>query len=124
MKRILVIDDNPEAADLLVSILDLEGYLAKSAYGGVAGLNAVSDFSPHVVFLDISMPDLNGFEVATQIRASKVTQPYLIAFSALSDSATIARAFRAGFNQHIAKTSKFEVLINAVRGVEGDLGAM
>lgn len=118
MKRILVIDDHPEAADLLVSILELEGHQAQAAYGGLAGLQAVAEFGPDIVFLDIGMPDLNGFEVAARIRRdARLHQPYLIAFTALSDATTIAKAGATGFNCHVAKTSTFEVLMDAIKNV-------
>lgn len=120
MKKILVVDDHPDAADLLVSILLLKGHTALAVYGALEGLQAVAEFSPEIVFLDIGMPILDGYEVATRIRRDcSIRQPYLIAFTAWDDVASVARAQRAGFDLHVKKTSPFHVLAAAIDGAPG-----
>ncbi|TFW19966.1 response regulator [Duganella callida] len=116
LKKILVIDDNVETANVLVALLELNGHHASAAYGAADGLRAVDELTPDVVFLDIGMPEMNGYQVAGLIRARpRIRQPYLIAFSAWDDAASVARALGAGFDRHIAKTSSFEILYAAVR---------
>ncbi|MYN24826.1 response regulator [Duganella levis] len=115
MKKILVVDDHPDAADLLVSILLLQGHTALAVYGAVEGLQAVSEFAPEIVFLDIGMPILDGYEVVARIRRDcTIRQPYMIAFTAWDDVASVARALHAGFDLHVKKTSPFDVLAAAI----------
>lgn len=117
MKKILVIDDNHEAADMLSALLEFDGHIVSAAYGGRDGLALVMTFEPDIVFLDIGMPDMNGYQVAVQIRQLPLTrQPCLIAFTAWGDPESIEKVRRAGFNQHLTKASTFEALRSVVKG--------
>lgn len=112
MKTILVVDDNLEAACALVEILALSGFSAYVAHGARAGLAAFESLVPDIIFLDIGMPVMNGYEVAEAIRANdSVPQPFLVAFTAWDDSASVRQAMQAGFDLHLTKTSSFDVLI-------------
>lgn len=118
MKRILVIDDNHDAADALATILELAGHPSCAVYGAVEGLDAIRAIQPDIVFLDIGMPVMNGYQVAKLVRQDEaLKQPYLIAFTAWDDRASIARSREAGFNRHLAKTSDFEELLRAIQEV-------
>jgi len=116
--KILIIDDNLASAEALVAVLDMVGHPAQIAHGAVAGLQAVASFKPSLVFLDLGMPVMNGYQVAARIRGdANVEQPYLIAYTAWDDQATIKLTRAAGFDRHIAKTTPFEVLVEAIRRV-------
>jgi two-component system CheB/CheR fusion protein len=118
MKKILVIDDNEDAADMLGALLEFDGHVVSTAYGGRAGLAAVIATQPDIVFLDIGMPEINGYQVAAEIRRFPLTrQPCLIAFTAWNDAATVEKARQAGFNQHVTKASTIETLRSVVKGV-------
>jgi len=118
MKKILVIDDNRDAADMLAAILEFDGHFVSVAYGARAGLISVSAIEPEIVFLDIGMPELNGYDVAVKIRELPLTrQPCLIAFTAWSDPDCIEKVKRAGFNQHVTKASSIEALRAVIKGV-------
>ena len=88
-RRILIIDDNPDAAEMLASILELHGQRCMTAHGGLDGLAAVAQFQPEIIFLDIGMPVINGYQVAASLRANReIEQPFIIAFTAWSDQTT------------------------------------
>jgi DNA-binding response OmpR family regulator len=110
--RVLIIDDNQDAADLLAEFFLLHGYMTQIEYDGFAGLSAVLAFAPNVVILDLGMPSLDGFETARQIRALKsIRQPRLVAFSAWGDNNTRAKAKEVGFDAHVVKPSDLNILL-------------
>lgn len=114
-RRILVIDDNCDAADLLAEVLALYGHVTAAAHSGQDGLAAVASFHPDLVFLDIGMPELNGYQVAAQIRQMRhISQPRLIAFTAWSDDEAKQRVIAAGFDLHLTKPADFDVLLDTV----------
>lgn len=108
-------DDNHDAADLLAEVLALHGHLTAAAYDGRAGLDAIQSFQPDLVLLDIGMPELNGYEVATRVRAMPLCpQPVLIAFTAWNDDEARARVIAAGFDLHLTKPMDFDALLATV----------
>lgn len=112
---VLVIDDNHDSADLMVELLQACGYSSAAAYGGASGLEAIRNFSPDVVLLDLLMPEVDGFQVASQIRKPDFPhQPVLIAFSALNDTATINLAMRSGFDYHLPKPATIKQVITVI----------
>lgn len=114
-RRILIVDDNRDAADLLAQVLELHGHITRAAYDGQAGLAAIEVFRPDLLFLDIGMPQLDGYQVALRVRQMQhIPQPLLIAFTAWSDDAAKARVRAAGFDQHLTKPADFEVLLETV----------
>jgi CheY-like chemotaxis protein len=112
-ERILVIDDDHEVADSLVLLLKTYGSTARTAYSGAAGVEAVTEFKPEVVFLDLGMPGMDGFETARRIRAlSEGRGVKLVAFTASGGKDIKDRARDAGFDHHLAKVAPFESLCN------------
>ena len=114
-RRILIVDDNHDAADLLSEIFALHGHETSVAYGGEDGLAAVEKFDPDVVFLDIGMPDMDGCQVARRMREmAAIRQPLLVAYTAWNDDAAKDRVHRAGFDLHVTKTARFECLLKVI----------
>ena len=114
-RRILIVDDNHDAADLLSEIFAMHGYETSVAYGGADGLAAVERFSPDVVFLDIGMPDMDGCQVARHLRAmAAIRQPLLVAYTAWNDETAKARVHNAGFDAHVTKTARFDSLLKLI----------
>lgn len=108
-KRILVVDDNRDAADLTAELLGLHGHITVAAYGGKQGIRAAIAFVPDVVLLDLGMPEVDGFAVASALRQTPtLQQPTLIAYTAWNDAQTRQRVLDAGFDQHMVKPAKFE----------------
>jgi PAS domain S-box-containing protein len=103
-KRVLVVDDNADAAESLKILLGLEGHSVEVAHRGVDALKLVERFQPHIVLLDIGMPEMDGYEVARRIRAL----PYggriaLYALTGWAQEDDKRRALAAGFDDHLTK---------------------
>jgi CheY-like chemotaxis protein len=101
-KRILIVDDNRDAADSLAKLLSLQGHATESAYGAVQALELQTSFSPDVVLLDIGLPDMDGYEVAEHMRA-KGSRAVIVALTGYGQAEDIRRAYDAGFDAHVTK---------------------
>jgi len=101
--KVLVADDNRDAADSLQRILSLYGYQVEVAYDGTAAIRLDGDFHPMVAVLDIGMPGANGFEVARSIRESRGEGVTLIALTGWGQEGDRRRAMEAGFDYHLTK---------------------
>ena len=98
-QRILVIDDNRDAADSLAMLLELYGSTVHTAYSGAAGIEALRAFKPEFVFLDLSMPEIDGFETARRIRGSPEGHSVkLVALTAWGKEQVEERARNVGFD--------------------------
>ncbi len=111
-QRILVVDDNRDAANSLAMLLRLSGHDVHTAYDGLAGVEAAEWLRPDVVLLDIGMPKLNGYDACQRIR----TQPWgrdikLVALTGWGQEDDRARSLEAGFDGHLIKP----VELNALR---------
>jgi signal transduction histidine kinase len=103
-QRILVVDDNIDAAETMVMLLDLSGHDARAAFGGQQALDVAEDFHPDVVFLDIGLPGMNGYEVARRLQASPATaSAKLIALTGWGTEEDIRKSKMAGFHAHLTK---------------------
>jgi len=103
-RRILVIDDIPDVAEILCSLLRYLGYEVVSAPDGIKGLARAKEFHPDVIFCDIGLPGMNGYEVARNLRRDeRLKDVYLIALSGYAQPEDIERSKEAGFNRHVAK---------------------
>jgi PAS domain S-box-containing protein len=102
--RILVADDNRDAADTLSVILELDGHEVRTAYDGVQAIQIAEQFSPQIALLDIGMPNLDGYQTARQIREqSWGSAILLIALTGWGQEQDRRQATEAGFNCHLVK---------------------
>jgi PAS domain S-box-containing protein len=102
--RILVVDDNVDAADSLAELLSILGHQARVAGSGAAALALLCDFHPSLVFLDIGMPGMNGYETARQMRMDASTGPMtLVALTGWGAETDRIKAKEAGFDFHFTK---------------------
>jgi PAS domain S-box-containing protein len=102
--RVLVVDDNADAADSLAMFLKLYGHEVQAVYSGAAALNLVKTYSPQVIILDLSMPVMDGIQVAHRLRLNiDMSNVALIAMTGLGQEADRQRTRDAGFNYHIVK---------------------
>jgi len=109
--RILVVDDNRDAADSLGSLLVRQGGQVEIAFDGASALECFDAWHPHLIILDIGMPGMDGHEVARRIRArTGLPQPTLIAMSGLGQEADRQRSLKAGFDHHLVKPVPLDVL--------------
>jgi two-component system CheB/CheR fusion protein len=121
-RRVLIIEDNVDAADSLREALELGGHEVEVAYNGPDGLAKARVFEPEVVFCDIGLPGMDGFEVARVFRADNaLKRTLLVALSGYALPEDVKRAQEAGFESHLAKPPSIEKLyrlLGAMRGVE------
>lgn len=104
VKRVLVVDDNVDAADTLGMLMRSLGHEAKVVYDGMQALRAADEFRPDVVLLDIGLPGISGYEVARRLRSGKAGQSAkIIAITGWGQDADRARAREAGFDLHLVK---------------------
>jgi PAS domain S-box-containing protein len=113
--RILVIDDNRDSTDTMKDVLNLLGNDARGAYGAREGLAAAREFQPHVVLLDLDMPDGDGVAVLPRLRALLDGPAYVAAMTGHGQSDDRSRTLAAGFQRHLIKPVPVEVLQQTLR---------
>jgi PAS domain S-box-containing protein len=102
--RVLVIDDNVDAADMLAALVSALGGEARTTYDGRAGLEAAADFRPDVILLDIGMPGMDGYETCRRLRAGPVGESaYIVAVTGWGQPQDRERALSEGFDAHLTK---------------------
>jgi len=102
--RVLVIDDNPSNLRVLFNLLTEHGMHVIISQGGLRGIERAKSAKPHVILLDIQMPDVDGYEVCRQLRRDSVTRETPILFAtAYTDASSKLRGFEAGGSDYITK---------------------
>jgi len=121
-KRILVVDDNEDAAVILMQALEQLGYQVQVAHDGPSALDVSASFRPDVALLDIGLPVMDGYELAQRLRESRNGQPHLrlVAITGYGQDKDRERSRRAGFEQHLVKPLD---LARIERAIEGALDA-
>jgi len=110
-RRVLIVDDNLDAAASLAMALDMLGYVTCTANNGLSGFKKAEEFLPEVVLLDIGLPDISGYEVARQLRnASWGKDMFLIAATGWGQDKDKALAKAMGFDRHLTKPIDFSEL--------------
>jgi PAS domain S-box-containing protein len=113
--RILVVDDNTDAADMLLMALELFGCEVRAAHTAHAALDVAREFAPEVALLDIGLPDLTGYELARRLRATEHGRTMrLIAATGWGQEKDRQQAFDAGFDHHLTKPIDFDRLRSAL----------
>jgi PAS domain S-box-containing protein len=116
--RILIVDDNVDAADSTAMLLGLDGYETHSVHSARAALEVASSISPDVVLLDIGLPEMDGYEVARRLRSLPQGAPSMIvALTGYGQPADRERASLAGFDEFLVKPVKTSVLNGLLRSI-------
>jgi CheY-like chemotaxis protein len=98
------VDDNQDAAVSLATLLRLQGHDVRVVHDGVAAIAQASSFLPHMVFLDLGMPDMDGYEVARVIRQQRgLEKVVLAALTGWGQESDRQRTAAAGFDHHLVK---------------------
>jgi signal transduction histidine kinase/ActR/RegA family two-component response regulator len=119
--RILVADDNRDAAHTLAMLLRLEGHEVRAVHDGIEALVTGDDFAPQLVLLDIGMPLLDGYETARQMRERPWgKQAHLVALTGWGQDADRRRATAAGFQDHLVKPAEPEALKAVIDRIVAD----
>ncbi|MGX9772995.1 ATP-binding response regulator [Janthinobacterium aestuarii] len=107
-QRILVVDDNCDAADTLAELLEMYGHTVRTAYTGTQATERTLEFKPDIVFLDIGLPDMSGYDVAIKMRQLPIPQQFLlVALTGYGQEHDRQAALASGFNEHFAKPVDF-----------------
>jgi PAS domain S-box-containing protein len=119
--RVLVVDDNLDAAESLAALLGVLGHETRMAHDGPAGLALARSFRPDLAFLDIGLPGMNGHEVARAVRASsELHNMMLVALTGWGAASDMTLSHQAGFDQHLTKPVSREALEQAMAtAIEG-----
>ena len=108
-RRVLIVDDNRDAADSLSILLQMEGHVVAVAYSGEDALTQLAKGVPEIVLLDIGLPGMNGYEVASRMKKAS-SALYVIALSGYGQPEDKRRAAAAGFDAHVVKPVDIEAL--------------
>ena len=114
MPRVLVVDDEPDIADLLTDALTIRGYAASTAHDGPEALQRVKDARPQVVLLDIDMPGMNGLEVLRRLREFD-PEVVVIMVSGIRDEKTSQAALALGAAEYFTKPMDTQALVRSLR---------
>jgi len=112
--RVLVVDDNVDAADAVRDLLEVDGYIVETAYGGLEALRKAEEMHPHMILLDLLMPDLTGYEVIQRVRRNP-GGPVVVAVTGHGSEQDRETVREAGFDEHILKPVIGEEVLHTVR---------
>ena len=123
-RRVLVVDDNVDAAESTAAFLRLEGHEVKAVHDGLQALASLKVFDPHVVVLDIGLPGLDGYAVARQLRSrGDTSHVLLVALTGYGQKEDRSKAAEAGFDYHFVKPADprdIQTAIERGRNTAGD----
>jgi two-component system OmpR family response regulator len=115
-QRILVVDDEPNIVDVISMALRYQGFAVESAGDGRGALKAVTDFKPHLILLDIMLPDMEGFEVAKRLGAQRANVP-IIFLTARDSTEDKVRGLTMGGDDYVTKPFSLEELVARIRTI-------
>jgi PAS domain S-box-containing protein len=109
--KVLVVDDNVDAADTLATVLEMTGRKTKTVHDGSGVLDAARDFGPDVILLDLGLPGMSGYEVARLLRADpRFSRTVIIAVTGWGSEADRRRSRDSGFDEHLTKPVDLDAL--------------
>jgi two-component system CheB/CheR fusion protein len=118
-RRVLVIEDNVDAAHSLREVLEVGNHVVEVAYSGPQGIEKARVFRPDIVICDIGLPEVDGYEVARGMRADPaLSRVALVALTGYAQPEDVAKAREAGFDAHIAKPPSLDALEGVLEDVE------
>ena len=121
--KILLVDDEPDILELVGYDLKKEGFQVKTAHNGFEALDIADDFMPHLILLDIMMPEMDGMETCEKIRSSeKLKNVLVVFFTARGEDYSQVAGFDAGADDYITKPIKPRVLVSKVKALLRRLG--
>ena len=123
--KILVVDDEPDIIEFLSYNLIKEGFTIKTASTGRQAIDMAVSFNPHLILLDVMMPEMDGIETCGELRANPLTKDVLIAFlTARNEDYSQIAGFDAGGDDYISKPIKPKVLISRIKALLKRAGAL
>jgi PAS domain S-box-containing protein len=120
-RRVLLVDDNEDAAVLAADVLRIAGHEVRTAGSGSAALALLGDFVPDVAVLDVGLPGMDGYELGKRLRTTLGARaPQLIAMTGYGQDADREQSLHAGFAHHLVKPVDADTLIHCIEQVDGD----
>jgi signal transduction histidine kinase len=117
--RVLVVDDNVDAAEMLATLLEMNGYEVRVEFDGASALTTALREPPAVALLDIGLPDMDGHELARRLRARPATAgAVLVALTGYGQAEDQQRAHDAGFDHHMVKPADLDRLLTLLASIE------
>ena len=116
--RAVVCDDAPDLRELVADLLRMKGHEVTVVEDGPAAIRVITDEKPDVALIDIGLPDMDGYEVARQLRRMMKEHVRLIAMTGCGQAADRATALQAGFDAHIVKPASADKIMRALYGKE------
>jgi CheY-like chemotaxis protein len=111
VKRVLIVDDNEDGATSLAELLEFGGHHVETAFTGAKAIEAAIQFNPDIILLDIGLPDFNGYEVASKLRALPNGADFMvIALTGYGQDSDRKAALSSGFDGHFVKPVDFKKL--------------
>jgi CheY-like chemotaxis protein len=121
--RILVVDDNRDAAEMLVEMLQASGYETELAHDGPQALRVAPEFKPTIALLDIGLPVMDGYELARRMQGDPaLAEVRLVAITGYGQEEARRRSQEAGFAAHLVRPVLFDALRSVLREIEGGSG--
>ena len=114
--RILVVDDEPNIRDLLVTSLRFAGYQVRAVSNGAQTISAVLEEEPDLIILDVMLPDMNGFSVTKRLRGAGYTAPILF-LTAKDETEDKIEGLNAGGDDYVTKPFSLEEVVARLRGL-------
>lgn len=115
IRRVLIIDDNVDAASLLSMVVTAYGHQTEVANCGRDGLQIAQTFCPDIIFLDLGMPEMSGYDVALALRQlPALRHVYIAAVTGWNDASTRARVVSCGFDLHLTKPAAVESILDVL----------
>jgi CheY-like chemotaxis protein len=113
--RVLVVDDNKDIANSVAALLRLLGHTVLPTYDGATAIALAGDFKPDIAFLDIMMPEMDGFEVARQLREQPALKGLkIVALTALDEATILQKQGYPGFAAHLIKPTSAQDLMDTL----------
>jgi CheY-like chemotaxis protein len=117
-RHVLIVDDNVDAADSLAALLQAHGHHVKVVYDPVAAIRLARGFTPDLALLDIGLPVMDGYELATQLRQMPALgAARFVALTGYGQSGDRERSIAAGFDHHFVKPVQVDELVRLVERV-------
>ena len=116
-RRILVVDDHVDSAEMTAAALALAGYESKVAHDGAAAIELAKSFRPDVALLDLGLPGMDGYQLAQQFQTAVPQPPRLVAMTGYGQVADRDRTTAAGFDAHVVKPVDFDRLAEVLDGL-------
>jgi CheY-like chemotaxis protein len=116
-RRVMIVDDNVDCANSLALLVRLWGHDAITAHDGRRAVELARSYRPNMIFLDLSLPGLDGYEVSRQLRQEPSFEgTLLVALTGFGGEQARQRSRLAGFDLHLVKPVEVEVLQNLING--------